>query len=83
MLNVLSPTCEDRGLICAFGEDLGAWRIFTVECGDIFTVLSPNFYYNIHDLQKKIVVKNFYRDLLLQNLKYSHMKAEIFKNSPF
>lgn len=46
--------------------------------------LSPNFYYNIYDLQKKkIVVRNFYRDWLLQDLKYSHTKAEILKNSPF
>lgn len=80
MLNVLSPTCEDRGQICALGKTWGAMRIFTLNVGMSLQYLSPNFYYNIYDLQKKIVVRNFSRDLLLQNLTYNHMKAEILKN---
>lgn len=77
------PPVKTEGRSVPWGRPGEHGEYLRLNVGMSLQYLSPDFYYNIYYLQKKIVVRNFYRDLLLQNLKYSHMKAEILKNSPF
>lgn len=77
------PPVKTEGRSVPWGRP-GEYREYLqLNVGLSLLYLSPNFYYNIYYQQKKNVVRNFYRDLLLQNLKYSHTKAEILKNSSF